>query len=75
MLAKLNRYWGTKPKRLAGYIRERAPHLGNLVAEYYTWGMPVSTALAIVNHVLAPAGGRLKLWETEKVNDPGGDQP
>ncbi|MEW8979712.1 MAG: hypothetical protein AB2385_15090 [Symbiobacterium sp.] len=72
---KLHRYHGAKAKRLHAYVAERDPALGALVRDYYAGGMHPGQAQAIVDHVLAPVGGRLVEWESEKVPypDEGGD--
>lgn len=69
---KLNRHWGTKPKRLCQYVRERDPLLGAMLDDYYGRGMYPRHAFEIVDYVLAPVGGRLKEWESEKVTYTGG---
>ena len=67
---KLNRFWGDKPKRLVAYLAERDAALGALLQEYYGDGMRPQSAYALVDYVLAPNGGRLLLWESEKVAYP-----
>jgi predicted nucleotidyltransferase len=69
---KLNRHWGDKPKRLAEYVAQRDPVLGSLVNDYFARSMHPKHAYAIVDYVLAPAGGRLRLWESAKVPYTGG---
>lgn len=69
---KLNRHWGDKAKRMAAYVAERDPELGRLIAAYYAEGLATERALAIVEYVLAPVGGRLVTWESAKVKYPGG---
>lgn len=69
---KLNRHWGTKPKRLVAYVKERDPLLGVMLDDYYARGMHPKHAFEIVDYVLAPFGGRLQVWESKQVNYPGG---
>lgn len=69
---KLNRHWGDKPKRLAAYIAERDPVLGEILAAYYGQGLSPAKAQQVVDYVLAPVGGRLTEWESEKVMNKGG---
>jgi len=72
---KIHRHHGAKGKHIYGYVAERDPALGALLREYYTGGMNPRCGQAIVDHVLAPVGGRLVEWESEKVPypDEGGD--
>lgn len=69
---KRNRLWGDKPKRLAAYIAECDPVLGEMLAAYYGQGLSPAKAQQIVDYVLAPVGGRLTEWESEKVMNQGG---
>jgi predicted nucleotidyltransferase len=69
---KLNRHWGDKPKRLVAYIAERDEVLGEMLKDYYSQGLPATTAFAVVDYVLASVGGRLHEWESEKVTYQGG---
>lgn len=69
---KLNRHWGDKPKRIAAYIADRDPVLGEIVEAYYCHGLPPAKAQEIVDFVLAPVGGRLIEWESDKIANKGG---
>ena len=69
---KLNRHWGDKAKRLVAYIADRDPILGRLLEAYYGQGLSPATAQEIVDYVLAPVGGRLTEWESDKVTHKGG---
>ncbi|MFZ5823790.1 MAG: nucleotidyltransferase domain-containing protein [Bacillota bacterium] len=72
---RLHQHHGAKHKRLHGYVAERDPLLGVMIRDYYARAMHPKTAQEIVNYVLAPVGGRLVEWESEKVPYPneGGD--
>lgn len=54
---------------------ERDPLLGVMLRDYYARGRHAKHAQEIVDYVLAPVGGRLVEWESEKVPYPkeGGD--
>jgi hypothetical protein len=69
---KLHCLWGDKPKRLVAYVAEWDPALGVRVSNYFANGMQPQCAYEIVDDVLAPVGGRLRLWESEKVPYTGG---
>jgi len=64
----LHRLWATKPKRMVSYLREHDERLGSLVDSYYSTGMEPDQAIAVADYVLAPVGGRLVLWESQRVN-------
>jgi len=67
---RLNRLHGAKAKRLFAYIAERDSLLGIMLRDYYSRGMHPKHAQEIVDYVLAPVGGRLVEWESEKVPYP-----
>jgi hypothetical protein len=48
------------------------PLLGEMVKDYFAYGMHPKHAFEIVDYVLAPVGGRLQVWESDKVEYPGG---
>ncbi len=67
---KLNRLHGAKSKRIYLYVAERDSLLGVMLRDYYASGMHPKHAQEIVDYVLAPVGGRLVEWESEKVPYP-----
>lgn len=67
---KIHQYHGAKQKRIAGYVAQRDPLLGVMLQDYYERGMHPRLAQGIVDHVLAPVGGRLVEWESERVPFP-----
>lgn len=67
---KIHQHHGAKPKRLYAYVAERDSILGVMLSDYYQRGMHQKLAQEIVDYVLAPVGGRLVEWESERVEYP-----
>lgn len=64
----LNRIWGEKPKRLVAYIGGIDSELASFVDRFYTAGMDPALAIAIADWVLAPFGGRIYTYESDRVS-------
>lgn len=64
---KVHQHHGHKHKRLYAYVTERDSLLGDMLRDYYERGMYPKLAQEIVDYVLAPVGGRLVEWESERV--------
>lgn len=70
VFCKLHRHHGAKPKRLFAYVAGRDSLLGVMLRDYYQRSMHPKLAQEIVDYVLAPVGGRLVEWESERVQYP-----
>lgn len=64
---KFHQHHGAKLKRISSYVAERDSLLGVMLRDYYARGMHAKHAQEMVDYVLAPMGGRLVEWESEKV--------
>ena len=62
----LNRRWADQPKHLIRRVAETDPDLADVAHRFYTQGMPPGLAVAIAGRVLAPFGGRLTVYETDR---------
>ncbi|MBP2017519.1 hypothetical protein J2Z79_000902 [Symbiobacterium terraclitae] len=62
----LNRAWADKPKRLLARIRQLDPELADMAAEFYRTSNP-AVAVRIADRVLAPFGGRIHTYESDRV--------
>lgn len=65
---ELNRVWGDKPKRLVARVRELDSELAEMAADFYTRGLAPRLALAVADRVLAPFGGRIYQYESDRTS-------
>lgn len=63
----LHAIWPAKPKRSIGYLQGHNHGLGERLTTFYQSGVPAAMAIQIADDVLAPFGGRILEYETDKV--------
>lgn len=64
----LHGVWAEKPKRLLGQIAALEPQLHALASRYYCEGHDPAVAVAMADYVLAPFGGRIFVYESDRSN-------
>lgn len=62
----LNRLWAEQPKHLIRHVGETDQELARIASTFYAQGMPTALAVAIGDRVLAPFGGRLEVYGTDR---------